>query len=556
MPQPRIPVSSTELIKEWDFERNSELGLDPNVLTTGNESKVWWKCPKCGYSWRASIQMRAKHKTGCAVCKGLKILPGYNDLMTKNPDLMNEWDFKKNNEIGLYPYNVGPGTIRKAWWKCPNGHPSYCAAISDRGRGKGCAVCKNKKALSGTNDLATKRPDLLKQWNYEKNNRLGITPESITAGSTKKVWWKCRKGHEWEASVGHIARGSGCPQCHNGTSTSFPEQAIFYYLKQVDDSCINRFRLDNHELDIFIPDKKIGIEYNGFRWHDTIEKHISDASKEDFFKEKGIDVIRIIEVSKKNTNLGSEFLELNNQFRHEYYVNDDDIAGLSDVIKNLVQTLFGVKLLVDINADRSKIYESYIHNEESWSFAMEADKCKFKWDYERNGNLKPEYVSRRSGKVVYWLCPKGHSFEGSVHTINERRCPICANDQTYSNRFGLTYPELLKEWDYEKNTNVSPDELTCGSTRKVWWKCNNGHKSWFAPVSSRVKGHGCPVCGKMKIREKKFKPVAQYTLDGKLIKEWNSALTVEETLGISRSHIGSVCKGLRKKAGGFIWKYI
>ena len=43
--------------------------------------------------------------------------------MIKNPELMSEWDFEKNNALGLFPYNVGPGTIRKAWWKCPKGHP-------------------------------------------------------------------------------------------------------------------------------------------------------------------------------------------------------------------------------------------------------------------------------------------------------------------------------------------------------------------------------------------------------------------------------------------------
>ena len=510
MTQPRIPVSSTELIKEWDFERNSELGLDPNVLTTGNESKVWWKCSKCGYSWRASIQMRAKHKTGCAVCKGLKILPGYNDLMIKNPDLMNEWDFKKNNEIGLYPYNVGPRTIRKAWWKCPNGHPSYFASINGRVvRGCGCAVCKNKKVLSGVNDLATTRPEMLEQWNYERNDELGITPDSVTGVSGKKVWWKCSKGHEWEATIAHISSGRGCPHCNNGRSTSFPEQAIFYYISQMDDSCINRYKLDNHEIDIYIPDKKIGIEYNGGYWHKGMKKLKRDLDKRSFYDEHGIKIISINEVYRKSANFKSDYIE----HKGDYYINDSDDEALSNVIIELIKTIFDANIEINIEADRSKIYDSYAHSEESWSFAMEADKCKFKWDYERNGSLRPEHVSRRSGKVVYWLCPNGHSFKGSVHTINQRRCPICYKNKLKSNCLELKHPELLDEWDYEKNVDITPDKVMYGSTRKVWWKCKKGHPSWQACISSRAKGHGCPICGKIKIRQKKFKTVAQYDLD-------------------------------------------
>ena len=63
MPKPMIPVSKTDLIKEWDFERNTEIGLDPNKITTGMITKAYWKCPKCGYSWKAVVQIRAKQNT-------------------------------------------------------------------------------------------------------------------------------------------------------------------------------------------------------------------------------------------------------------------------------------------------------------------------------------------------------------------------------------------------------------------------------------------------------------------------------------------------------------
>lgn len=49
--------------------------------------------------------------------------------------------------------------------------------------------------------------------------------------------------------------------------------------------------------------------------------------------------------------------------------------------------------------------------------------------------------------------------------------------------------------------------------------------------------------------------VLQYTKDNKLIKKWDGLINVEKELGISRNNITSVCKGKRRYAGGYIWKY-
>ena len=50
-------------------------------------------------------------------------------------------------------------------------------------------------------------------------------------------------------------------------------------------------------------------------------------------------------------------------------------------------------------------------------------------------------------------------------------------------------------------------------------------------------------------------PVCQYDMENNLIKKWKSALDAELGTNISRCHIASVCKGSRKTAGGYKWKY-
>ena len=54
---------------------------------------------------------------------------------------------------------------------------------------------------------------MAKEWNYEKNGTL--KPEYILAHSNKKVWWRCGKRHEWQATVNHRSNGRGCPYCAN-----------------------------------------------------------------------------------------------------------------------------------------------------------------------------------------------------------------------------------------------------------------------------------------------------------------------------------------------------
>ena len=50
-------------------------------------------------------------------------------------------------------------------------------------------------------------------------------------------------------------------------------------------------------------------------------------------------------------------------------------------------------------------------------------------------------------------------------------------------------------------------------------------------------------------------PIIQYSKDGEFIKEWQSAVEVKRVLGINNSHIIQCCKGKRKSAGGFVWRY-
>ncbi len=55
-------------------------------------------------------------------------------------------------------------------------------------------------------------------------------------------------------------------------------------------------------------------------------------------------------------------------------------------------------------------------------------------------------------------------------------------------------PELLDEWDYEKNQGLSPYKISANSNYKVFWKCKKCNYSWQSSIDHRRQGYGCARC--------------------------------------------------------------
>ena len=293
-----------ELVDEWDYVKNRP--LLPTMVTISSAKKIWWKC-KHGHSWQAPPYNRKKH-IGCPFCGNQKLLRGFNDLQTKNPELAKEWHPTKNGD--LKPSDVFEFSNRKVWWRCSHGHEWY-AVVSSRSSqgGRGCPVCAGQMLLSGYNDLATKAPELLIDWNYEKNGSL--LPSMVMPCTDKQVWWKCHVcGHEWKCKICNKknAKGTGCPRCSFAYGTSFAEQAIYYYLKQYfgdKEDILNRYKFVyqdlSFELDIFIPTMALAVEHDGSYWHRN--KQSFDSKKDSVLRQLGIRLIRV----KEHPDLSSLF---------------------------------------------------------------------------------------------------------------------------------------------------------------------------------------------------------------------------------------------------------
>ena len=141
-----------------------------------------------------------------------------------------QWDTERNGT--LTPQQVTLTSNRKVWWICEKGH-SFQTVIASRANGTGCPYCTNRKVLAGFNDLATVEPKIASEWHPTLNGAL--TPEMVTVGSTKKVWWECPLGHVWKATIYSRtgAKKCGCPVCAGKTRSVCPFEGLLKYSHDV-----------------------------------------------------------------------------------------------------------------------------------------------------------------------------------------------------------------------------------------------------------------------------------------------------------------------------------
>ena len=305
-----------DLAKEWNYEKNGH--LKPDMVTCRTKKKVWWKdfekSPITGkqitFEWQASIGDRV---CGCGnpFKSGKKVLKGYNDLQTLYPDIAKEWNFERNGE--LKPDMVVCKSEKSVWWICYDISPldgkqiklEWKSKIKDRVMAKSNPYKTGKMVLKGYNDIQTLRPDLAKEWNYQKNGKL--KPDMVTCGSNKKVWWKQeiydkKTGkiicYEWKASIYSRSRSDGTG---NPYFTIYKgEEHIKQYLKKNNIIFTPQQKFPDLigtgggqlSYDFSIPSKKYGlilIEYNGIQHYESSEFF---GGEEKFKKQKEHDRLK------------------------------------------------------------------------------------------------------------------------------------------------------------------------------------------------------------------------------------------------------------------------
>ena len=137
----QVEIGFNDLASKFPEVAAEADGWDPTTVVFGAEKKRAWKCSICGFRWSANVDSRTRIGAGCPACAGNILVVGVNDLASKAPHLVAEWDWTKN-EMG--PDQVAVGSRPIVWWICPNGH-SYKSPPYRRTGGyeSGCPDCSH-----------------------------------------------------------------------------------------------------------------------------------------------------------------------------------------------------------------------------------------------------------------------------------------------------------------------------------------------------------------------------------------------------------------------------
>ena len=198
-----------KVARQWHPIRNKD--LQARDVKPFSNKKVWWLCER-GHEWEAIVFNRSNGR-GCPFCSGRRATDYYN-LEVVNPSLADEWHPSKNGNVS--PRSVTPFSHKKVWWHCGLGH-EWEARVIDRTNGSGCPFCLGRQATDNYN-LQVVNPSLAEEWHQIKNGTLFAS--DVTPFSNKEVWWRCRRGHEWETRVSNRTSGRGCPFCSGRYATA------------------------------------------------------------------------------------------------------------------------------------------------------------------------------------------------------------------------------------------------------------------------------------------------------------------------------------------------
>lgn len=263
---------------------------------------------------------------GCPVCAGKKIVRGVNDFESRYPQFAKYWDYDLNDEK---PWEVSYNSEKNYHFICDKGHKFMRDPCHMRRgmSGNGCPICRGRRIVAGVNDLLTLRPDVAESWVSELNDK---AIDEVSVYSNEEAYFRCtskRCGAIYKGRIDIRSMTAGlCPECRK-RNYSDQERDLAEYIKSLGFHVeLNKHLTGNNQtFDIYIPELKIAIEYNGLYWH-----------SENNGRGKYYHLNKIADCAKIGIRL--------------YYVWDDDYTNKRDLVLRMIRERLGVSTEKSVNA--------------------------------------------------------------------------------------------------------------------------------------------------------------------------------------------------------------
>lgn len=146
-------------------------------------------------------------------------------------------------------------------------------------------------------------------------------------------------------------------------------------------------------------------------------------------------------------------------------------------------------------------------------------------EWDSSNEILPDQISYGSHKKVKWVCKNGHHYEKDIHSrCQGTGCSKCSGMAfEHKNKLFKEYPSLIHELDLEKNTLEAVKNTTCGSTRIIFWKCEQGHR-YEMSANNKIKSKGCPYCNNKRVivGENDLETWCKQNGRTQILDDWNS----------------------------------
>jgi hypothetical protein len=479
-----------ELLNEWNWEKNTKR---PEEFTPRSSSKVWWKCEK-GHSWQAPIVNRTRDtKNLCPCCSNRKLCED-NSLAQVRPDIAQDWHPYRN--APLTPNDVIAGGSKKVWWLCKHGHEWKTTVGLRVISGTGCPMCSlqtSRIEIAVYAELDVLFNDV--SWRekisgyecdiYLRDNNIGIEIDGI-------YWHSRYPERELAKSAALEAEGiqlfrlreNGLPLLSERDIPFKSSENEFLVLSKLISSLLKYAQLTDEQLTKL----RVYIEGPGLineKLYREIMANLPAPPPGESLADKQPDIAR-----QWAYDLNAPLLP--EHFRHQANKNIwwrcENGHTWNVSINNRTQHGTGCP-----SCPRHNV----VTVTEGWNLALLNPDLASEWHPEKNGDIRPEDVRPKSNQKVWWQCSNGHEWQAQVASRADGcGCPYCyGRYATKENNLASKYPELLEEWDGDKNIGLNPSNLTPRSSKKVWWRCASGH-SWQTIISNRTNRikSGCPIC--------------------------------------------------------------
>ena len=343
--------------------------------------------------------------------------------------------------------------------------------------------------MAMNNSLAEVHPELVSEWS-EKN--LPLTPDDITFGSNKKVWWKGTCGHEWQASVKARSNGEKCPICSGArVIAGINDLATLEPLLVKQWSKKNKIKPT--EVSIGSHKKVIWRCEKGHEWEAAVKSRTINKTGCPYCSHNKVlagfnDLVTLL------PDIAAEWSDRNYPLlptQVTVFANRKAWWKCKDCGREwntLISTRSG--------GSKCPYCSGYIFLKGFNDLQTTHPEIASEWS-EKNLPLKPDEVNAKSRKNVWWRCGKcGNEWKSVINArVKGTVCPVCAEREVLAgyNDLATTDNQLLSEWDYEQN-KLKPTEVSRTSAKRAWWKCRHGH-SWSMKINERtILNKGCRIC--------------------------------------------------------------